>query len=500
MAGIVVGEHAHYSTVAALVSFLVGVIALLMHRFSKGKSFFLYQKEIILQTSFSLAVAIFCTAFVFGVVRVQFEKEIPKFICTDLCTFEGRVRSSPKYQDTYQTFDVLPLNEGVAPLYVRVRTVLHPAVHVGDELVLSGRVMVPKINFKDDDVKQFDYNSYLLIHGVGSEMIYPKVEEKILPESSKSFSLRLQKIKEYFIEIISQYVGSPAESLAGGMLLGNSSMSGDLTKTFRTAGLSHVVVLSGFNIAILISFILFVGMVLPLFLRVALALLVVIFFVLMVGAEVSIIRAMLMSCISLVALFMGRAYSARQALLVSLIAIILYEPKSLFYDVSLHLSFLATAGIIYLQEPFLKIFKGIKIRSYQEVLATTLAAYIATLPYIMYTFGTISLYALLANALALPLVPCIMFITFLLVIFAPYIHGLGLIIGYVDTVLCGVVIYVARFFEGLPGASVSFSISYASMILLYILIVITFLYTKKEEVDETLLTKDDELISPVMSY
>ena len=45
----------------------------------------------------------------------------------------------------------------------------------------------------------------------------------------------------------------------------------ELTDTFRVAGLSHIVVLSGFNIAIIISFVILLLRVVPLFVRVLIA-------------------------------------------------------------------------------------------------------------------------------------------------------------------------------------------------------------------------------------
>jgi len=64
-----------------------------------------------------------------------------------------------------------------------------------------------------------------------------------------------------------------------------------------------------------------------------------------------VIRATLMSFVGLLAMLLGRAYVAKQALILSLLAIVMYEPYALMHDVSLHLSFLATAGIVYLSEP-----------------------------------------------------------------------------------------------------------------------------------------------------
>jgi competence protein ComEC len=136
---------------------------------------------------------------------------------------------------------------------------------------------------------------------------------------------KLGRWKENLISRIEMYVSSPASTLASGMLFGASSVSRELAQTFRTAGLSHIIVLSGFNIAIVIASILFVLAFLPLFLRITLASISVIVFIIMVGAEPSVVRATLMAFIGLLAMLVGREYVARHALILSFFVIVMYE-------------------------------------------------------------------------------------------------------------------------------------------------------------------------------
>jgi competence protein ComEC len=224
----------------------------------------------------------------------------------------------------------------------------------------------------------------------------------------------------------------------------------------------------------------------------------------MVGAEVSVVRATLMSFIGLLALVIGRGYVARQALLLSLIAITFYDPVHLLHDASLHLSFLATAGIVYMSDGIHAMLIKIQSKSYREIITTTIAAYLATLPYVMYIFGTVSLYALLTNIIVLPLVPLMMFVTFLVVLFAPVSHILALMFGYIDTLLGEVIIFVAHVIERLPFASLTVSVSSTMMCVLYVILVGTFAYNVKRYVrtkrDETLPTKSDEILSEIIHY
>ena len=483
------------------VGIVSGVLLFLKRKRERKNPFGGSHESLIKKSDLVLFVTIFSFSFVVGVVRMQFVEEREIFVCESACTFMARVVTSPEIKDAYQVFAVAPdKNSNVS--YIQVKTPLYPQVHIGERVTLSGKVAVPKSSMPHGDARSFDYGAYLALHDIGSEMYYPHIEV-LADDGEVTFFNRLVRIKEYCVSHISRYVDTPTSTLASGMLFGDSSMSRELTQTFRTAGLSHIVVLSGFNIAVLISFVLFVCMFLPLVLRVIISFLLVIFFVLMVGAEVSVIRATLMSLIALTALLLGRAYTGRQALLLSLLVIVMYEPAHLLSDVSLHLSFLATAGIMYLSDGLSQLFICVRKEMYREMLVTTCAAYLATLPYIMYTFGTISLYALIANMIVLPLVPLMMLITFLVVVSALGIPFLGMTFGYICTVLGEIIIFVARTIESLPYASLGVSISFSVMMFMYICGAFLFYVTTTRvtaKKNETLLTKNDEILSDVIAY
>jgi competence protein ComEC len=486
LSGVAFCEKLLFSTEVAMVSFLIGFVSSIFAglKMKKERPLSISEKE----ESFSI-----------GVIRVQFVEPKHVFVCESSCTFEARVMRTPTIQDAYQVVDVLPYTQDET-MYVRIKAPLYPKLSVGETVTLSGVVTSPKLFIPHNGENVFEYETYLALHGIGSVMSYPHIERANKNDSQKKSVAEVRQIQEKLVRVLTLYVDDPASSLASGMLFGDSSMRSDLVQTFRVAGLSHVVVLSGFNITILISFILFVCMFLPLSVRVITACVAIVFFVVMVGGEVSVIRAMIMSFISLGALLLGRGYAARQALLLSLLCIIIYEPAHLLSDVSLHLSFLATAGIIYLSEGLTKRFMWIRFLGYREIVVTTCAAYVATLPYLMYTFGTVSVYALLTNMIALPLVPLMMLMAFLVLVGAYVSPSLGTLFGYLCTILGESIIFVAQSVESLPLASVSVSISFRMMLCIYGVGVILFYYVVLRKKNETLLTKNDEILSEVITY
>lgn len=447
----------------------------------------------------SLLTALFLFAFFAGIIRVQLVEEKVPYVCSETCSFEGTIVSSPESKDVYQTIVVRPDTSETASYDVQLRASLYPKYEIGERVLISGKATVPDAMFPHGEEKSFDYVSYLHTKNVGSEMMFPKIET--VDADAHTIRDMLGRWKEDMVRRMNHYVASPASSLATGMLFGNSSMSKELLQTFRVAGLSHIVVLSGFNIAIVIAFVLLVFAFLPLVFRIVMATVFVLAFVVMVGGEASVVRATVMALVSLLAMVVGRPYVARQALLLSLLAIIMYEPDALLHSVSLHLSFLATAGIVYLSEPLKQIVERyLSRRSVVELLTTTLAAYFATLPYVMHTFGTVSVYALVANALALPFVPIAMLLSFLVVLASYVSETFSLLVGYADTLLINIILFIAHTTERLPFSSINFDISFWAMMFLYILVALgIFLLTKKKQ-DETLATIENGYLTDIIPY
>jgi competence protein ComEC len=497
--GMVCGEFSLYGTEIALVSFVLMILQVCLYYVVVRTHIGIMQKEG--RPSFFAVTylsGLFFIGSVFGVLRVQFEEGKNNFTCSKVCSFEGVVIGTPKLQDEYQKIIVRTYLENTYD--VEVRSPLYPRFGIGDKVSLVGIPQhIKNIPPKIGDTF-FDYISYLQTQNIGSQMYYPKI--MLIKDNGErdGYGIKLGKLREYFIGQIQMYVGEPSESLASGMLFGDVSFSKDLIQTFRASGLSHIIVLSGFNISVLISAIIFILAKFPFVVRITFSIFFVLLFVLMVGAEPSIVRATLMSLMALLALFLGRQYAAKQALMISFLCSIMYAPSHLFFDASLHLSFLATAGIIYMSESLQALCKHISSQTYREIVATTLAAYISTLPYIIWSFGLVSPYALLANVLVLPLVPWIMLLTFLVLLISPFSTSLAFLLGYMVTLCSDLVISIAQVTRSLPYASLSVSLSGMGALLVYLGIVFIFLFLSSFKKNETPPTKSSEIISGIISY
>ena len=210
-------------------------------------------------------------------------------------------------------------------------------------------------------------------------------------------------------EIMSRRVRSvlPGDegALLAGILYGERGLSRAANLSFRNAGMTHLIAVSGSNITLIVSF--FVPLFILLGYRrksaIILSGLGILLFVLFVGAQASVVRAALMGWLALLARVFGRKAEAMRLLAIAAAIIVIFDPWALAFDAGFALSFLATWGLIAWARPIAEHLKWIpETFGLREVVATTVAATLTTTPY-MSALGT-TLAGLVTNLFAIPLV------------------------------------------------------------------------------------------------
>lgn len=191
--------------------------------------------------------------------------------------------------------------------------------------------------------------------------------------------------------------------LIRGLTIGDTQgLSGLTIDRFRRAGLSHLLAVSGSNVAIVLAGVAVLVSRLSFRARVAAGAVGLLLFVLVVGPDASVLRAAAMGAVGLVAVATGRQTEPLHALGLALLSIILLRPQIVF-AVGLHLSLAATLGIILWAS---RIHSGLALPSLLSLpLAVTLSAQIAVLPLLLGVFGEASVVAPVTNLLAAAAVP-----------------------------------------------------------------------------------------------
>ncbi|MGH2729140.1 MAG: ComEC/Rec2 family competence protein [Actinomycetota bacterium] len=195
-------------------------------------------------------------------------------------------------------------------------------------------------------------------------------------------------------------IGGRRGALLLGLTIGDTSrVDGATIELFRDAGLSHLLAVSGSNVAIVVGALALLAQRLALRSRLAVALAGLVLFVLVVGPDPSVLRAAIMGGIAVVALVWGRPADPLHTLGLALIAVIAIRP-GMIHSVGLHLSAAATAGIVLWTRRLagrLDVLPSVVAIP----LAATLAAQWAVAPIVIATFGRISIVGPVANVLAI---------------------------------------------------------------------------------------------------
>ena len=354
----------------------------------------------------------------------------------------------------------------------------YPAVGYGAALSLSGELLAPS------SLNSTDYAAYLARQGIHSVMRYPAVS--VLDEAGGSAWRRaLLAVRDRGRDAIRASLPEPQASLLTGILLGDDSgLPRVVVDDFRATGMTHIIAISGFNIALIIA--LLDRLAAPLLPRRTGAVVIAAFIVLyalLVGASASVMRAALMGITYLVGLrLMGRPTLALAGLFTAAVVMTLWNPLTL-WDVGFQLSLSATLGLLLFGEPWSRRLRrgtaalppAVRRPATQllgEGVIITLAAQVLTVPLLIYHFGALSLASLPANLLVLPAQPAVMLTGGLTLLAGLAWPAAGRLVGLPAWLFLSYTIGVIERLARLPAASVPLRLSAGGLLGVYALIAV----------------------------
>lgn len=392
-------------------------------------------------------------------------------------TVSGRVIAEPTDRDTAAwlrvAVDSITLENGRSrPItgLLHVVTDARSAADYGTPLLLSGRLLP---------------SGFWQREHIYSELRYPNISVRTLAaDNSATFYDTILHLKQQARQTIGRLLPSPESALLIGILLGDDSgLPESLATDFRTTGMTHIIAISGFNIALLVGLVdAFGAAVLPRRSAALLAIIIVALYTILVGASPSVVRAAFMGGMYLVGRrLLGRPTFPYAPLLAAAVAMTLFNPAVL-WDVGFQLSFTATLGLLLYAEPLTRWSKtklsqwlepGAVNRTlalFSEGLIITIAAQILTLPLLIAYFRQLPLLNLPANLLILPAQPAVMISGIVATITGLLWPALGQLVAWIAWLFLHYTIEMVRFFAAIPGAAVPLRLSPAALIAIYLLI------------------------------
>ncbi len=419
-------------------------------------------------------------ALVYSQARIPVDRLYP--LLENLKSVRGIVVSYPDHRPERSSFVLQPPRwPGRLQIFYYHPNGEYELIDYGDELEIEARFEIPW-EFED-----FNYREYLLnrnIWGIGSLWSARQIQQKATHRGDVIWDWGYQTRQQIF-ELIDRSVSPAASGLLKGLLFGERAyLSEEVEASFRDAGVMHVLAVSGLNLGILLA--LFWGTLRSFRFSVSqiyVSLIPLVFaYLLLVGFEVSLVRASLMFAFVTVGWVMAeRSWILKdwidplQGLCAAALVICIWTPQALF-DVSFQLSFAATAGIIMAVELALPLIQeqGERLRVRWNVASSlpkrvsfrlaeltvafvlvSLAAQLAVAPILAYQFHRIYLGALLANLVVVPLATIALWLGVLVLIAATiFLDPVAVALGSIESAILISLMELARFFAQLPGAYV----------------------------------------------
>jgi competence protein ComEC len=351
-----------------------------------------------------------------------------------------------------------------------------PPQPVSGKLLLTAPLYTPavygdRIRF-NVDLKQppaspnFSYRDYLARQGIFVQAT-SKTVTVISSGHANPILLCLSRAKAYAYTVVQELLPEPQGALLGGILLGiERDLPPDLVEAFRVTGTSHIVAISGMNLAVIAGAInQWARRLLNQRRGLLLSLATVWVYVVLVGGSPPVLRAGVMSSIAMVALQEQRAIHGPTALAAAAVVLTCLDPYA-FWDLGFQLSFTATVALM-LYVPLLgrwvrtllsRVVGDQRAETFigliWDAVIVTLAVQIATLGVTVGTSGELSLVSPLTNSLILPAQPFIMTFGSLALIFGILLRPLGIALGWLAWAFLWYTIAMVRWCATFPWAMV----------------------------------------------
>ena len=289
-----------------------------------------------------------------------------------------------------------------------------PEYSYGDRITVTGKLLEPPV------FDTFDWRAYLAHDEVFATIMSPSVSA-VEPGHGNLMLAAIYDIRQKLADGVAAALPEPHASLAQGFSLGiRANIPDDVNQAFSASGTTHLLAVSGQNLAIIAGVLLFAirgvigrrG-----YWYVWLAMAAVWGFTVLSGLAPPVVRGAVMASIFLLAEFFGRQKAAAPALCFAAALMVAANPQ-LLWSASFQMSFAAMAGLIFLLPPLDELARRLALkfpsqdsrfygvfRWLAEGLAVTTAAVAGVLPLIAYYFGSVSLVGGIATLAAAPALP-----------------------------------------------------------------------------------------------
>lgn len=290
----------------------------------------------------------------------------------------------------------------------------------------------------------------------------------------------IQSVNRYFIEL-RQYLRNTFDDLVGGdfgalslaVLSGDTSnLSDEAHNNFKACGATHLMAVSGFNLAVLTGMLYKIlrRLLVPKVPLVTLCALSVLFYVMLAGFSASMVRAAIMMIVFL----LSKLFSEKADNLNSLgfAAFIVCLNPFAVTDAGALLTFTAVLGLIVIS-PYMSAkikTKNRLLKSVLGIITASVCVFITTFPVMYYMFGQVSIVGLILNVILIPLSEVLMITAVVFSIFAS-IAPLASILAFVLKLVSGAMLWITSYFSRFSFSTVNVGSPIYALLIFCVLVI-----------------------------
>ncbi len=392
------------SCTVPMLAIVMGVLVLLMCALNHCRALF----------AFPVAVALFSLVFGSAIYLIRYDG-VRHAVPMDAVTVRGEVVETPRQKS--KTVAVKVRAEGGALVLCYLTSA--GRLSIGDSIcAVAPYGLSPTCVLDNSDSVFAVYHSYLFYQGVSATCYVPEGAWRLTGRGGDGVYSRLRLLQNNISERYDSagFTGDEGAVIRAMTVGDQTEMSKSLRRQFSSAGVSHVLALSGFHLSVIYMLLdlFLISFLKPLrwgWISVLSAVLCIVAYVMIAGAPPSLVRAAVMYSIMLLTRLFNRTVLSFDSLVFSATVMLIADPLLLF-SVSFQLSFLSVFGLITVSRSVYGMMQtgNMILRKIVASVSSTVICSVFTFPLVGYYFGIIPTLSIVSNLLVCLLATALMFI------------------------------------------------------------------------------------------
>lgn len=353
----------------------------------------------------------------------------------------------------------------------------------GTVISLQGKITTPQ---KNDIPFTFNNFDYCFSNDIYARVMFDRLE--VLNRHATGSAAFNNSTRNFILDVINNLTNEEYRSVLRAAFIGESNFLSDNVKLiFRKSGIYHLLSISGLHAAMLMAaafaFLFFIPV--SSNSKRCIAILILWLYQFFIGWQPALVRATIMTTVMIAAFLFQKKQYTLQSLGIAGTIVLLYSPQTLFSP-GFQLSFAATAGILMLNgrlTTFMPAFGSPFVRTIISHLYTSLSislcGFLFTAPILLYHFGSISLFGLIANIAAVTIMTSAMWLFFVSLVLHPLMPFLTLVISQVISLHFDALFYVAALSLHVNFSEIKLPVPDSISIIVFIVILIGISTVKK---------------------